>query len=272
VESPFTQFRKYCGAVKRAIFPAKPFPEFERSDKYWEQRYRGGGNSGSGSYGQLAEYKAKFINDFVQRHQISRVVEFGVGDGNQLQLCQFPVFTGVDISQTAISRLRRRYFLSRNKSFLTVEQYDHQPITDFDLAMSLDVIFHLVENDIYDAYMKRLFASSKRFVMVYSSNEEYDPPASHVRHRQFTRWVEENAPQWKLTHQDSNPHKMDVTESKPEHSPADFFVFDNGTQRLTYRFLIHVHRPVNKVWVLAPQHRAIIARVNHAAGLVRWLR
>ena len=47
----------------------KPFkePQFEKqkhfdSKKYWENRYKKGGNSGTGSYSNLAEWKAEIIN------------------------------------------------------------------------------------------------------------------------------------------------------------------------------------------------------------------
>ena len=46
----------------RMLFPVK---SFAGSAAYWEERYRRGGNSGAGSYGKLAEFKAEVINDFV---------------------------------------------------------------------------------------------------------------------------------------------------------------------------------------------------------------
>ena len=38
--------------------------------KIWEDRYLLGGNSGNGSYGELCDYKAKFINTFVNEKNI----------------------------------------------------------------------------------------------------------------------------------------------------------------------------------------------------------
>ena len=38
--------------------------KFNTSGQYWEDRYAAGGNSGDGSYGDLAEYKASRINKF----------------------------------------------------------------------------------------------------------------------------------------------------------------------------------------------------------------
>lgn len=62
---------------------------FRTSGDYWEQRYRQAGNSGAGSYGRLAEFKAEVLNEFVARHSIGSVVEFGSGDGNQLTLAKY---------------------------------------------------------------------------------------------------------------------------------------------------------------------------------------
>ncbi|MGB6192692.1 MAG: hypothetical protein WBF42_09515, partial [Terracidiphilus sp.] len=45
----------------------------ESSAEYWEQRYKAGGNSGVGSYSRLAEFKAEFLNRFVEEHQIATV-------------------------------------------------------------------------------------------------------------------------------------------------------------------------------------------------------
>lgn len=38
--------------------------------------------------------------------------------------------------------------------------------------------------------MRSLFAAAKRYVIVYSSNFHSSWPGPHVRHREFTRWVE----------------------------------------------------------------------------------
>src|SRR5579859_8234848 len=60
--------------------------QFRGSSTYWEERYRAGGNSGAGSYGRLAEFKAEVLNGFVHSRGIRSVVEFGCGDGAQLAL------------------------------------------------------------------------------------------------------------------------------------------------------------------------------------------
>jgi hypothetical protein len=89
---------------------------FPGSGDYWKRRYRGGGNSGAGSYDHLAHFKAEVINDYVRKHDIQSVIEFGCGDGNQLSLLQVPCYAGLDISPTVIEAallwsnpLRTRY-------------------------------------------------------------------------------------------------------------------------------------------------------------------
>ena len=55
-----------------------------------EKRYSAGGNSGAGSYSQLAEFKAQVLNRFVATHDVKHIIEFGSGDGNQLALAEYP--------------------------------------------------------------------------------------------------------------------------------------------------------------------------------------
>ena len=52
------------------------------SEAYWKRRYEVGGNSGSGSYGQFAEFKADVLNSVVAEHTVGSVIEFGCGYGN----------------------------------------------------------------------------------------------------------------------------------------------------------------------------------------------
>ena len=68
---------------------------FAGSVIYWEQRYAQGGNSGVGSCGKFAEFKAELLNRFVAQHGVHTVIEFGCGDGNQLSLARISSLHGV---------------------------------------------------------------------------------------------------------------------------------------------------------------------------------
>jgi hypothetical protein len=192
------------------------------SSAYWEQRYKMGGNSGAGSYDRLAEFKANFLNRFVEDHNIASVVEYGCGDGAQLKLARYPLYTGVDISVTAVERCRRSFDGDPCKTFL---HSDAQTLKiTADLALSLDVVYHLVEDSVFDAYMRRLFDSAARFVIIYSSNVDQVWSGSHVRHRQFTQWIEQNKHDWRLVSFLKNAYPYD--EKNPAGSSfADFYIF-----------------------------------------------
>lgn len=73
------------------------------SSEYWERRYAAGHNSGAGSYGALAEFKADVINRFVARNSVQTVIEFGCGDGAQLELADYRHYVGYDVSETVLT-------------------------------------------------------------------------------------------------------------------------------------------------------------------------
>lgn len=99
-----------------------------------------------------------------------------------------------------------------------------EPGIKADLALSLDVIYHLVEDPVFDTYMRQLFESARKFVIVYSSNMDQAWPAGHVRHRQFTRWVEQNKPEWCLHSSLKNAYPYGPAD--PERTSfADLYIF-----------------------------------------------
>lgn len=209
--------------LKQILFPG--------SREFWETRYSLGGNSGQGSYGKFAEFKAEVLNDFVREKAIPSVIEFGCGDGNQLSLSEYPKYIGLDVSSTAISLCRERFGQDRSKSFFLYSPscfVDHHNVFQADLGLSLDVIYHLVEDDIYHAYMDHIFSASKRFAIIYSSdmNQAGGVHARHVRHRNFSQSVKERFPAWKLMEKIKNPYpgKGDFGQG----SFADFFIFEKA--------------------------------------------
>jgi hypothetical protein len=195
---------------------------FTTSSDYWERRYRAGGNSGAGSYSRLAAFKADVLNRFVDQHQITSVIEFGSGDGAQLSLARYPSYIGVDVSAKAVEMCRAIFANDQSKRFLQSDTVTTGTMAD--LALSLDVIYHLVEDSIFDAYMRLLFASGRRFVIVCSSNMDLVSPAEHVRHRQFTNWITQNKPEWRLESTIQNPYPWDPADPQNT-SFADFHVF-----------------------------------------------
>lgn len=214
----------FAKSVYRAVVPPAAQPQFSSSAQYWEDRYKLGGNSGAGSYGRLAEFKAATINAFVQANNIKTVIEFGSGDGAQLELSRYPSYTGVDVSTRAVELCQNRFKSDSSKRFILASSPEADTVRA-DLAMSLDVIYHLVEDSTYDRYMKRLVAASEKYVCVYSSNVDRTSPDTHVRHRIFTNWMKEKAPAWELISTIKNPFPEDPTNPN-ETSWADFYFFE----------------------------------------------
>jgi hypothetical protein len=199
-----------------------PIP-FRNSADYWETRYASGGHSGVGSYSKLAEFKAEMLNEFVQAHRIQTVIEFGCGDGNQFALARYPRYTGYDVSATAIAMCRKRFAAEPTKAFRMTSEYTGETA---ELALSLDVIYHLVEDRVFESYMRRLFGASERYVIIYSSDtdENVGCEGTHVWHRRFTRWVGDNLPQSKLIRH--IPNRYPYCGDFKQRSFAEFFIYD----------------------------------------------
>jgi SAM-dependent methyltransferase len=202
--------RKILAFVRRARYPG--------SIRYWENRYARGGHSGTGSSGILAAYKAEVLNQFVAEKGIQSIVELGCGDGQQLALADYPTYVGLDIAPSAIARCQKIFAEDSSKFFAAYDPNTFKP-TDFqaDMSLSLEVIFHLTEEKIYQKYLRDLFASARKWVVVFASDECDDTGGvfPHVKLRKFTADVPSG---WALRHRLPNPHR--------DRSVSDFFFFE----------------------------------------------
>lgn len=196
---------------------------FRGSAAFWERNYARGDTSGSGSYGQLAEGKARFLNELVASRRIPSLIEFGCGDGNQLALADYPRYVGLDVSRHAIGLCLRRFAADSSKSFFLYDGEcfrDNDGVFTAEAALSLDVIYHLVEDRVFETYMRHLFGAGRRYVVAYTTNftGAGTGTAPHVRHRKITSWVDANCPGWRLAATAPGP--------STERDRADFFVYE----------------------------------------------
>jgi SAM-dependent methyltransferase len=192
---------------------------FPGSGSYWEHRYRKNGNSGIGSYGDIALYKAAIVNKFVEGKNIKKVIELGCGDGNQLKQFQFPRYIGFDVSPTAIEICKNIFNKDSTKNFfLYNEKTIAGAVSDFkpELALSLDVIYHLVEDSVYKKYMHQLFSAPTQYVIIYAWDVDLEKNY-HVRHRKFTKWI------------DANITDFQLIETVSKSSFCDFFIYSKNT-------------------------------------------
>jgi SAM-dependent methyltransferase len=208
--------------------------EFVGSAAYWERRYAKGGNSGAGSRGTHAEFKAAVLNKFVAEQDIESVIEFGCGDGEQLALAEYPRYLGFDVSPTTLSNTMAKFAEDASKSFAL---YDPERFSDragfvtADLVLSLDVIFHLTEVEVYERHLEHVFGAARRHVVLYTSDAD-DPGmdgvfAPHIRHHPVLRDVEQHYPEWRLTDRIENPHPWSTEDQ--DGSISDFFIYERTT-------------------------------------------
>lgn len=172
------------------------------SNVYWEERYKNGGNSGAGSYDKIAEYKGRVINNLCLKYTVDIVAEYGCGDGNNLRLyTNIKNYVGYDVSNTAILQRQKEYITDRTKTFIhydgTRAPWNGSPLPIYDMTMSLDVLYHLVDINIWKTYLENLFTTSSKIVVIFAT--DIDRPASnHVLFRKFTQYIATHFKCWSL--------------------------------------------------------------------------
>lgn len=210
---------------------------------YWERRYRQGGSSGAGSRGETLSQKIGFahiIHSDVRKEGGRGVLDLGCGDGRfaegfvEFSLGEQKDFDGyraVDISPKALEiaeefcRLRLpSEAVDRYMSFeLFRPDRPEQPISPgvFGLGLSLEVIFHILEDDIYDLYMSTLFDRC-RTVLIQTAADPgpVRTAGSHIVWRDTQKWVQDNRPEALCIHHIPRPFG--------ERSFSDFFVYRTG--------------------------------------------
>jgi len=184
---------------------------------YWENRYTVGKNSGFGSYGENAEYKSNILNGVIREYKINSLIEFGCGDGNNLGLYKINNYIGFDIAKKAIDICINTYKNDESKTFIYYEPFLFKASNAFkaDITISFEVLFHLVEDRMYKKYIHDLFISSKKYVLVFSTNFIQESEAIHMKYREFTKDVPLN---FKLVKFIKTPSHLNLL--------SDFYLFE----------------------------------------------
>jgi len=159
------------------------------SHDYWVSRYENGGNSGVGSKNVLNLFKTTFTNSLIEKLHIKSIIDFGCGDGNFANNIRVSKYVGVDVSTVVLDSLKNAFQNDASREFyLLSEQFNA-----CELSISMDVIYHLIDQSAFEDYMKHLFKFAERYVLIYSSNFINLGPtfqtASHIKHRDFDRYV-----------------------------------------------------------------------------------
>jgi hypothetical protein len=102
------------------------------------------------------------------------------------------------VSEQSVSLCRARSASDSSKSFAL---YRPDIAVRAELSPSLEVIFHLVEDDVFESYMNDLFQAAERFVAICTTDNERPSSFPFMRHRRYSAWVADNFPQWTLFQQ-----------------------------------------------------------------------
>ena len=218
---------------------------------YWEKRYLSGRNSGSGSYANLARFKARFLNRLVVQEEIKSVIELGCGDGAQLSLANYPEYVGFDVSPKAIDQCKKRYSNDKTKAFhiyadkVDLDEYQSE------LVLSLDVIYHLSNDSVYDSYLRDLFSLSNKYVVIFSnSTESYhqgvNERSEYVRFRDVIYDVQNRFPQWALIRAEPNDYPFNPC-SPDSTSFADFYVFEKSGSPIDWESRFYAKKSSNQL-------------------------
>ena len=175
--------------------------------------------------------------------------EMGAGDGVVLSMTKHKSYLGYDVSNTTLTSLRSKYGNDQSRNFI---HYDGGELSQeqlkesrSDLALSMEMLFHLVEENVWEQYLENLFALGTKYVIILSSNCLEDQnlkavfesihskkqpasirvrngicsdPSAHVLHRAFlSRVLEKESDDWVLFDFIPNKH--------PELCFSDFYFF-----------------------------------------------
>ena len=150
-------------------------------------------------------------------------MEFGSGDGSQLQLTRFPLYVGVDVSRTAVENTRQRYADEPSKTFIHVDELNSaapggaHAVARCRVPLGGGSRLRTVHVAVIDA--------ATRYVIVYSSNDDRAPDSVHVRHRKFAQWVENTRPDFRQCGFVANPFPESLRDIDNT-SFADFYFFE----------------------------------------------
>lgn len=94
-----------------------------------------------------------------------------------------------------------------------------------DLLLSLDVIYHLIEDETYHKYMDQLFQLSSLYVIIYACDRrDTQNYAPHIKTRKFTDWIKDNKQEFQLV--EHIPNKFPLEEGKGQTTSfSDFYIY-----------------------------------------------
>ena len=112
--------------------------------------------------------------------------------------------------------------IDKNKQFYLCENF---VLNDsYDLAISCDVLYHLIDLKIWKNYLSNLFSYSNKYIIIYASNDK--DYGSHCLARNFTEYINKKFPTWKLIKKLKTSKFSDSNNKNT--SISDFFIYQKN--------------------------------------------
>ena len=147
------------------------------SKVYWDNRYKNGGNSGAGSYGDMLNRKLDWLKKL---EGIKTIYELGCGDFNfgwrLLQFFPDATYIGTDMSETIIERNKQ---IAPKHTFTT-----NKVIIPSDLVLCVDVLFHVLDEKELEDILNGLEKAWTKYLVI-TAYERDEEMTNHVRIRKF---------------------------------------------------------------------------------------
>ncbi len=165
---------------------------------YWNNEYVTGAGSGPGSYGKPAEFKAEVINGFLKENEITSVIEFGCGDGNQLSMISYPDYLGLDVARASVELCTERFKDNAARSFMWYDPgafVNPSLFLKADLVVCLDVLYHIIDDNDFLRTLDAIFSCASRHVILYTTTDIHEKKdyeymkGSHGKHRDTMHYL-----------------------------------------------------------------------------------
>lgn len=165
--------------------------------QYWITRYNTGGDSGFGSHDEYSiKFKGDYINSMIERFNVKTLFDYGCGDGNQLKMISgYTHYTGYDIAPNIIEDDKILYVGHEDKLFTS--KLNDIIGKKFDLSISMDVTYHIIENELFTFYLDTLFASAD-VVILFTTNSDHYTPLKHHKPRKIIDHIKSNYTDFEL--------------------------------------------------------------------------
>jgi len=174
---------------------------------YWEKRYKTGGNSGFGSHDAgSVKFKGDYISNLIKKYGVETLFDYGCGDGNQLPAIKgYTNYFGYDIAANVVDLCKSKFvgdetkFFSSNLSDILIRKYD--------MAISMDVTYHIIEEELFELYLDNLF-NAGNIVVLFTTNNDSKTSLSHHHPRKVIDYIGNKFTDFKLI--DMTPYNDNV--------------------------------------------------------------